>query len=357
MQNKLMIARFYVAIVGCMLHAAFNFLGAQPRLSTENLIPKNPQAAQVQRVSEVSINTSRGTPDISFNLYTAKAGNVSIPITLKYDASGIRYDDIPSSVGLKWSLLAGGQISRSINGRPDEAQYFANASTYTQSYFNGLNTYTQDAQDLFKFIAQNSTDVTHDNYSYTISDRSGYFYYNYNTGAFTDIQRPSIYKITPNSYSSLSTISLTDDEGDKYIFGGTYKESTLPNFTGNYLSPNIPSTGVTAWKVNRIESSNGQAADFEYEEYGYYFSKIDNQAFVKKQVPGWSGYQCNCGYSDISESSWTMSYGLHLPTGITTPLEQIDFYYATDNTLGVYQRRLDSITVKDRVTDRISKRF
>src|SRR4051812_22828164 len=75
----------------------------QPTVSLDNIIPKSPQVAQLERVNDITINSARGTPNISFNLYTASVGNMKIPISISYDASGIKYDDVPTVVGLKWS--------------------------------------------------------------------------------------------------------------------------------------------------------------------------------------------------------------------------------------------------------------
>lgn len=77
-------------------------------------------------------------PDIGVSLYDLKCGSLSIPIELSYHASGLRVNEISSWVGLGWSLSAGGVVSRTIRGRPDNS---VNGNGYFSSsinkFFNG----------------------------------------------------------------------------------------------------------------------------------------------------------------------------------------------------------------------------
>src|SRR5258708_7012013 len=84
------------------------------------IIPGMPENASLGAYGNTAVNTATGRPDISFNLYTVSYGGVNIPITISYDASGVKYSDIPSALGMKWNLGAGGSINRSINGIADD---------------------------------------------------------------------------------------------------------------------------------------------------------------------------------------------------------------------------------------------
>lgn len=70
-------------------------------------------------------------------LYEIKLKELSIPIVLNYDPSGIKKTDEPSAVGLKWSISYGPTISRSINCIPDdqepiEIQYLPDQNAWGQ---------------------------------------------------------------------------------------------------------------------------------------------------------------------------------------------------------------------------------
>ena len=58
---------------------------------------------------------------ISIPIYTVQEGPLSLPIGLSYHASGIKVAEMASWVGSGWSLNAGGIISRTVQGIPDDA--------------------------------------------------------------------------------------------------------------------------------------------------------------------------------------------------------------------------------------------
>ncbi len=57
------------------------------------------------------------------NIYTVSDGAIALPISVTNRVSGVRVAEIPSWVGSGWSLSAGGAITRSIKGSPDEGGY------------------------------------------------------------------------------------------------------------------------------------------------------------------------------------------------------------------------------------------
>src|ERR1700740_3677062 len=91
------------------------------------ITPPSPEAAGLCRFGNYEINLFTGVPQISIPLYAIKVGELNVPITLDYHASGIKVNDIASRAGLGWSLNAGGVISRKIMGKPDEqpSNYFS----------------------------------------------------------------------------------------------------------------------------------------------------------------------------------------------------------------------------------------
>jgi hypothetical protein len=83
-------------------------------------IPTSPTAAALERYGLMPVNESAGIPSIALPLYEVRSGQLSVPITLSYHASGIRVSDAASWIGLGWSLNASGVITRVVRGLPDE---------------------------------------------------------------------------------------------------------------------------------------------------------------------------------------------------------------------------------------------
>lgn len=74
-------------------------------------LPISPNVASLGKFGDYNVDIFTGLPEISIPIFEAKSGELSVPVTLSYHASGIKMTDVASWVGLGWSLSAGGQIS------------------------------------------------------------------------------------------------------------------------------------------------------------------------------------------------------------------------------------------------------
>ena len=84
------------------------------------VIPPSPEASSLAKFSEVPVSHYTGVPNISVPLATYNVGSKALPVSLSYHARGIKVEEISSSVGLGWSLVAGGQITRQTRHYADD---------------------------------------------------------------------------------------------------------------------------------------------------------------------------------------------------------------------------------------------
>ncbi len=114
----------------------------------QNKVPEitspSPNASGLGVYGEVPVSFFTGIPNIEVPLYTLKEGNLTLPVSLSYYASGIKPDQHPGWVGLNWSLNAGGIITRITHDLPDE--YNCPNTTLKRHYsslpeFNAINNY------------------------------------------------------------------------------------------------------------------------------------------------------------------------------------------------------------------------
>ena len=107
----------------------------QTPLTYEMLLPdfqKNkPVPMELGTYGAYETSEYTGTLDISIPLYEANSGNVSLPISLKYDATGVKVSQQASTVGLSWQLHLGGSITHVVNGQDD----FTSIPTLTDKEF------------------------------------------------------------------------------------------------------------------------------------------------------------------------------------------------------------------------------
>lgn len=101
----------------------------QPSLTYDMLLPnfKECQPAPMSFETYGSFESSEytGTPNIAFSLFDVSSGSIRLPISLKYDATGIKVNQEASSVGLGWGLVFGGSIIHVVNGQDDFSSYSA----------------------------------------------------------------------------------------------------------------------------------------------------------------------------------------------------------------------------------------
>ncbi|HTK19776.1 MAG TPA: hypothetical protein VL442_09700, partial [Mucilaginibacter sp.] len=213
-----------------------------------SVIPPSPQSAAFQRYGEIPVNYNTGLPDITIPLYTVRSGNITVPVVLRYYASGIKpYEPDASCIGSGWSLDYGGQVNRTIEGKADEL--FAKPDLSRPA--NQINQNNQsDVYYLDAMLQPTSgTDSRYDRFSYSAGDQRGSFaIQDDGSGNFTAYPYPFVpYNINvhtgaPTSsqyYKSITGIDIVNDKGIKYQFGysnteiSTYGTTSAP--TGWYL--------------------------------------------------------------------------------------------------------------------------
>ena len=95
--------------------------------------PKSPEVSTLGKYITMPLNLNTGAANIEIPIYTIQYGDITLPISLSYDSSGIKVGEMASSVGLKWNLSYGGVLSRNARGRRDEG----NGDGLVQPYNSG----------------------------------------------------------------------------------------------------------------------------------------------------------------------------------------------------------------------------
>src|SRR5436190_2413763 len=80
----------------------------------------SPTAASLGKYADIPVSYNTGLPQVNVPIYTVKSGPLEMPISVSYHASGLKVNETSSWVGTGWSLNAGGMITRTVMGQPDE---------------------------------------------------------------------------------------------------------------------------------------------------------------------------------------------------------------------------------------------
>lgn len=163
------------------------FLSAQIPKSPVTI--QTPNTASLGQYGEIPVSLYTGLPQISIPIQTITEGSASLPISLNYQATGVRPDQHPGWVGLNWSLSAGGVINRTVNDVPDDFSLLPLGGSMYQScgtgnglgfYYNRcrLNDPNWNQESWLTSLAdlESQFDTEPDEFNFNFAGYSGKFY-------------------------------------------------------------------------------------------------------------------------------------------------------------------------------------
>ncbi len=140
-----------------------------------NVIPPSPNASSLGKYVEWPVSLYNGTVGIDIPVWEVKGRSTSVPISLSYHSSGIKVSEIASSVGLGWALNAGGVITRSVRGLPDEdpAGYLKTRKHFTNpGDLGSVNLDPSGPPSVYYKVAEGMLDTEPDLYYFNALGRS-----------------------------------------------------------------------------------------------------------------------------------------------------------------------------------------
>lgn len=246
----------------------------------------SPESAVVNRFKDIAVNSFTGTAIVPLPLYTLQEGALSVPISLNYNASGMKTHEVASWSGVNWALSAGGMISRQVRGIPDEGKLDINtwSSSYNRKgyYWDGFKNNISTVND----------DTEPDVFYMNINGQSYKFMYKYSGEPRfiffpdTDIQVTPTFQFISGTVGRFTKFEVLIPDGTKYIFGdGAYEKSAEVDVKfaqSQSIHPNASKWNhywkneavTSAWYLKKIISPYGQEINFEYDNVQYSFFKL-----------------------------------------------------------------------------------
>jgi YD repeat-containing protein len=242
----------------------------------------SPNSTSLGKYIDHPVNLHTGVPMISIPIYDVEEGPLHLPISLSYHASGLKLQETASWVGAGWSLNAGGMVSRTVRGLPDEKVGWDNFSFYTH---NGYSNYFMDENNKtdYRALLWGHKDGEPDLFFFNFGSYTGKFYFREDK---TPVMIPDgDLKIEPytkalNSYSVQDFIQgfkITAPDGTKYYFGVTPSTTDVDPVEkgaikyGSDLA--VYDKVISSWYLYKIESQDSKFViniSYRKEEYGYY---------------------------------------------------------------------------------------
>lgn len=273
-----------ILLYSVLFNLCFNFsqivtYGQDP-LNT--IIPPSPEVSAFKKFGDYPVSYYTGLPDISIPIYSIDIDEVQIPLKLSYHAAGIKVNESASHVGLGWSLMAGGVLSRTIKGIPDENQngylddqkgYKVYPSTLKDPLFiEDLYFGPSTEFSYLMNVNEGSKDSESDEYSIDILDLHTNFVFdqNGNPQCYPNSDIKIIYDKYENSwevkdtkgtlyyFKEPETISQIADKG----ITATDQEFKVEHYTPREMDLKLGE--ISGWYITKIVTSNGHKIDFQY---------------------------------------------------------------------------------------------
>jgi len=278
---------------------------AQTTPGLKKFTPPSPNAAALGKYGDIPVGLYTGIPSINIPIYTLKGRELELPINLSYHAGGIKVEEIASWVGIGWSLNAGGVITRSVRGFPDDVStgYFNTRNTIVplaKKYIANLNpttSYLSDAGNadpadlqMLNQVKDQITDAEPDIFYFNFGKYSGKFFMN-ESGQFVvsplEALKIEYQYISGINANQIARWTLTTPDGVKYVFGNSLDgQKTAIEKNDNAAQTGITTTG---WYLVEIYSPNNDLITFDYNTISYNYN--NKSAETVNLILGESGSQ------------------------------------------------------------------
>lgn len=311
----------------------------------------------------VNVDLFHGNLNVSIPLNTVKARTLSCPVSLNYSQVNLNESNdkqyYAGPTGLGWTLVGGGCITRTINGLPDETNFFNSESMPKGNFLNNSE----------NFDAYNDTDYDpeEDVFSFNFGGHTGTFIYHRGEWKIFSDEDFDIKRNLSMTYGLYGFTIVTND-GMIYEFGG---EGSL-QIAHKSISSILGQTGKTvanAWHLTKIASPEGESIYFDYvnSDIAYpppsrdisiqnnYYEDYENLGNVTKVLKSsftneyyFSGYYCqqvvlslitcskNGSFVKFNYENTTEPFNLNDPDTPRNPLKLDNVEVGYDNTLKKY---------------------
>jgi hypothetical protein len=319
-----------------------------------SIIPPSPEAANFAKFAEIPINLSTGSYSQNIPIYEVKRGKISTSVALSYHGSGIKLEEMASWCGLGWALNAGGVVTRSVRGKPDDIgvngflQYSQGKTVQDIQELSG-----QARLNIYEDITNGCVDAEPDLFYVNANGMNFHFSFEWNNGGikFSSDQKIKI-EYSQDGAGKITEWRIIDGQGSIYKFNVIETTFETPNGSGThcYSTQNFTS----AWYLAEIRDINNENfIYFDYDNYSLKYEFKPSESY--RQHIGGDTYCGNTSYYSFS-SSLTVAGKRISQIRTDDDAIKIQFLPSTDDRtdngnlvmVGTSNfKKLDKITVKD----------
>jgi hypothetical protein len=245
----------------------------------QNILPPTPEAFAFSKYGNIPVGLFTGSPNLNIPLTDYILDNIKIPIYLNYSSNGIHVDQMNGSVGLGWSFISAGVISRTIRDKPDDYSNMNGQDAVPDITNIGIN-----HPDTISYLSKCEDDTFDSEPDLFVANFMGNnFKFVFNNNDVPVLLDKSNFKIS-GSVSSNQFI-ITGIDGTQYTFSAIekVKNSTTPGAHGNiYIN-------TQAWYLTSVKNNDNIVyIDYDSSDFTFTLSKLQSMTYT---LPGQLQYK------------------------------------------------------------------
>ncbi len=331
-----------------------------------NIIPPSPEVGELISYSNFTVDNNVGTPNIYFDLFTIKEGDISIPVTINYQSGGIHLDESEGNAGIGWTINMEGCVSRTIYGGPDdhskgprsyhglfymtdEEYKFRNELRYKKADY--------DPADFHKYMKlrswqtslglsyfENKCDLANDIFHLNGLGFNATFAYD--DDHKLNIATESPIRLEPTIVHAAYPLEFTVKHLNGLVYKYGERETTkYVHYTGAPFLEMMADTiyYTSSWHISQIKDLMGNTVNFSYEDVKSYILKYSRFESVTEMTnENFEVFNTNPVYTTPSE----ITYFPKTLRQISTSGYTVDIDYETDSVFHYRKKRITAISIK-----------
>lgn len=242
--------------------------------------------------TDVPVDPLTGRAQVSIPIWNVVHGDLSAPISIVHSGGGVKVEEKEGTVGVSWNLDAGGYVSRSVRGLPDDFNGIVNGATDLRKGW--LNDNSPSHIAAYNFTSDNSTGICSDEAT-DFNFLSGYAYNKDAEPDLFQIDAPGLstnfvfgadklpktipyvdlkFEVIKTGSGEITAFHITKNDGVRYVFSSTEMVVRQAKLNYNAPEPSLFSTQrqqykqavrfAEQWKLTKIVSPAGSEINFAY---------------------------------------------------------------------------------------------
>jgi YD repeat-containing protein len=278
-------------------------------------VPNSPEAEAFIKYGNTPVNYFNGTINLNIPIYTIQGQEISFPISLNYDSSGLKVSSVATKIGAGWNINDSGVISRVVVGEPDGTlgtgnnvydSYISTFIDYIKENVSIIGGQHHPEAQIEKYLnilnlnKNRNIDLAADYFQVSLPGLSGTIFVDYKNNKVRFTNNPEVKVEVIGLTNGIQSWKLTNSNGVQYFFNSIERTK---HFFSEPAQVEFNRTYNSSWRLTKIISQNKKdTIEFVYDNVLSTWTETENLHTDSVRNVKLSSSNCNAS-DDISTAS------------------------------------------------------